>query len=240
MLFSYYTSIKFKIYYVGGNHGRVGKKGENEYHVNFDVFMYKYMHTKFDIFKIKDRVDNVQSNFNLLWFDLVSVFKGHKGPVKDTGWLNLLHHGDGIPMHFGIPFYGLARSGAKYDKMLQQHIHYRHLGHFHESSELSNFSGSGWESLAIFKTNVNPEQASIQWAADPNSDVAGIDKGGVAILLDNANYSAANGYLCTIRTQAGSDPMLYLFSIVMFRKSLSPSGKSLGYKKRSEYFFPIA
>ncbi|MFZ5516472.1 MAG: Ig-like domain-containing protein [Candidatus Zhuqueibacterota bacterium] len=81
-----------------------------------------------------------------------------------------------------------------------------------QSGRLNNVTGVGWGQLAVFKLNVNPVEASLQWAAAPNADAAGIDKAGIATLLDAANYNTANGYLCTIRT-GGASPVLYLFKM---------------------------
>ena len=136
-----FPQLKFKAYAVAGNHGRVGFKGENPFHVNFDQFLYKYMENKLYVEAKEKNLTNIDFNFNITWFELISVFKGYDGPMKETGWINLIIHGDDIKMHYGIPFYGIARSGAKYDKMLMKHIQYRHLGHFHQPAELTNFAG---------------------------------------------------------------------------------------------------
>lgn len=77
---------------------------------------------------------------------------------------------------------------------------------------LENYTGSGWGQLAVFKANMNPVEASIQWAA--SADPAGIDKGGLALMLTSSSYSTANGYLAWIRTLVGSSPTLYLFTLV--------------------------
>lgn len=88
-----------------------------------------------------------------------------------------------------------------------------HPAYVLQNGQLANVTGSGWGQLAVFKLNVNPVEASLQWAAFPDADVTGIDLGGIAMLLDAANYSTANGYLCTIRT-GSANPRLYLFTIV--------------------------
>ncbi|MBD3287332.1 hypothetical protein GF337_00875, partial [candidate division KSB1 bacterium] len=83
-----------------------------------------------------------------------------------------------------------------------------------QNGQFMNMTGSGWSELAVFNSNVNPVEASMQWAAEPDADLAGIDKGGIAMLLDSDDYSTANGYLCTVRNEAGADPVCYLFTVV--------------------------
>ncbi len=88
-----------------------------------------------------------------------------------------------------------------------------HPAYVIQNGQLANVTGSGWGQLAVFKLNVNPVEASLQWAASPDADLEGIDLGGIATFLDAANYNTANGYLCTIRT-GGPNPRLYLFTVV--------------------------
>ncbi len=83
-----------------------------------------------------------------------------------------------------------------------------------QNGQLMNMTGSGWGQLAVFKSNVNPVEASLQWAAEPGADLAGIDKAGIAMMLDSDNYATANGYLCTVRNEAGANPVCYLFTVV--------------------------
>jgi len=136
---STFPNIDFEIYGTGGNHGRDGRKGEKPYHINFDLMVYKFIETRLKCYNLK----NIQFNFSIVWFSVVSLFYEDKDcPVKETGWLNLIQHGDGIPQNLGIPFYGISRSAAKYDKMLQKCIHYRHLGHFHTGGDLGNSAGA--------------------------------------------------------------------------------------------------
>ncbi|MDZ7342023.1 MAG: GDSL-type esterase/lipase family protein [candidate division KSB1 bacterium] len=78
--------------------------------------------------------------------------------------------------------------------------------------ELANTSTANtWGHLAVFKANVSPISASLTWSATATSE--GIDKGGLALLLDANNHAVANGYLAWIRTQVGENPVLYLFTL---------------------------
>jgi len=81
-----------------------------------------------------------------------------------------------------------------------------------QGGELVNTSlANSWGHLAVFTANVNPISASITWS--PNATSEGIDKAGLALLLDSDNYATANGYLAWIRTEVGDDPALYLFTL---------------------------
>jgi hypothetical protein len=65
---------------VGGNHGRVGKKGENPHFVNWDVYLYKYIAARLQGY------EQVKFNIPLSWWYLDTI----------QGWNFLLLHGDDI------------------------------------------------------------------------------------------------------------------------------------------------
>ncbi len=67
------------------------------------------------------------------------------------------------------------------------------------NNELANTSVNPdkWD-LAIYKPKFNPVEVSFKWS--PNADAAGIDLGGIALMLDSPNSAEANGYLITRRT----------------------------------------
>lgn len=113
---------------IGGNHGRVGKKGENPHFVNWDVYLYKYIEAKLQNYK------QVKFNIPLSWWYLDTI----------KGWNFLLLHGEDIKAWNGLPYYGIDRADAKWTKLLQsigKQYTYMELGHFHSPSELSSVTG---------------------------------------------------------------------------------------------------
>ena len=66
------------------------------------------------------------------------------------------------------------------------------------NNELSNTAtADGWNYLAIYTGQTNPSQVSFRWGK--NASPAGINEGGMALLMDRA-ASTANGYLLLIRS----------------------------------------
>ena len=113
---------------IGGNHGRVGKKGENPHYVNWDVYLYKYCEARLANY------DRVKWNIPLSWWYLDTI-QGHNF---------LLLHGDDIKAWNGVPYYGIDRADAKWTQLLNSkglHYDYMELGHFHSPSELARVSG---------------------------------------------------------------------------------------------------
>lgn len=113
---------------IGGNHGRVGRKGENPHYVNWDVFLYKYMEARLQNY------DRIKWNIPLSWWYLDEI-QGHHF---------LLLHGDDIKGWNGIPYYGIDRADAKWTQLLGSKgltYEYMELGHFHSASELARVKG---------------------------------------------------------------------------------------------------
>ncbi|MFQ5649775.1 MAG: Ig-like domain-containing protein [bacterium] len=79
-----------------------------------------------------------------------------------------------------------------------------------QGGDLVNTATTGaarWEYLATYRAIKNPNSVAVKWAAD--ADVAGIDEGGLAVLLD-APTRTADGYLAWI---SASDNELHLWTI---------------------------
>jgi len=119
-LASRFPDISFTIYGVGGNHGRIGRKGEAPYRCNFDLLIYEFV-----------RLPNTVCRFSEAWFQLVETW----------GWTHLLNHGDDVRGWGGLPFYGLARMVAKYNQVLRRPVNYTHSGHFHAEASISSAIG---------------------------------------------------------------------------------------------------
>lgn len=113
---------------VGGNHGRIGKKGENPHWVNWDVYLYKYLEARLQNYK------RIKFNIPLSWWYLDTI-QGHNF---------LLLHGDDIKAWNGLPYYGIDRADAKWTKLLNSknlRYDYIELGHFHQPTELPSVAG---------------------------------------------------------------------------------------------------
>jgi hypothetical protein len=123
-----YLFDEIEVSCIGGNHGRVGKKGENPHWVNWDVYLYKYIEIKLQNYK------KIKFNIPLSWWYLDTI----------KGWNFLMLHGDDIKAFNGIPYYGIDRADAKWTQLLASKglsYTYMELGHFHSASELSTVNG---------------------------------------------------------------------------------------------------
>ena len=109
---------------VPGNHGRIGRKGENPYYVNYDFIVYEFVQE----FLANFPEFTWQSNES--WFQLDQIY----------GYKFLLFHGDDIRGWQGIPYYGIDRAAKNYRELLEridERYDYMEIGHFHMPSELS-------------------------------------------------------------------------------------------------------
>lgn len=122
-----FPDLKFTLYGVGGNHGRVGAYGEAPYRCNWDLILYHIIELRLSALKLP----NVICHFPEAWFQVVETW----------GWTHLLVHGDDIKGWAGLPFYGLQRAVAKYQQVLQKPVNFCHVGHFHAASALSTSLG---------------------------------------------------------------------------------------------------
>ncbi len=119
---------RVKVKCVGGNHGRIGRKGENPHYVNHDVYLYKYIQTKLQNYK------QIEFEIPLSWW-LLTTIQGHNF---------LLLHGDDIKAWNGIPYYAIDRADAKWTMLLganDLYYEYMEMGHFHAETELPRVRG---------------------------------------------------------------------------------------------------
>lgn len=124
----HYLFDEIEISCIGGNHGRIGRKGENPHYVNWDVFLYKYIEARLQNY------EKVKWNIPLSWWYLDEI-QGH---------YFLMLHGDDIKGWNGIPYYGIDRADAKWTQLLGSKgltYEYMELGHFHSPSELARVKG---------------------------------------------------------------------------------------------------
>jgi hypothetical protein len=151
---------------IGGNHGRVGKKGENPHYVNWDVYLYKYCEAR------TQNYDRIKWNIPLSWWYLDKI----------QGFNFLLLHGDDIKAWQGIPYYGIDRADAKWTQLLasrKMSYDFMELGHFHSQGEIpgvasKKFINGCWPGGSIFAlksltTSSDPSQ--MMFAVHPERGV---------------------------------------------------------------------
>lgn len=109
---------------VPGNHGRIGKKGENLHYVSWDYIVYKWMESELKNYS------NITWQINKSWWQIDTIY----------GYNFLMFHGDDIKSWQGIPYYGIDRAAKNYHELLELlglKYNYLEIGHFHVPSELS-------------------------------------------------------------------------------------------------------
>lgn len=123
-----YLFDEIKVTCIGGNHGRIGKKGENPHFVNHDVYLYKYIETKLQ------NQERIKFDIPLAWWRVIEI----------QGYKFLLLHGDDIRSWNGLPYYGIDRADARWTTLLSAYeiyFDYILMGHFHAQTELPRVRG---------------------------------------------------------------------------------------------------
>lgn len=123
-----YLFDEIKVTCIGGNHGRIGQKGENPHFVNHDVYLYKYIAAKLQNQK------QISFDIPLSWWKVKEI----------QGYKFLLLHGDDIKAWNGIPYYAIDRADAKWTTLLSAYeiyFDYILMGHFHAQTELPRVRG---------------------------------------------------------------------------------------------------
>lgn len=112
-----------------GNHGRLTKQRYyKKRYTNWDYVFYQFL----SMFLANN--DQIKCNFPKSFFIVKEI----------SGWNFLVMHGDTIRSWMGIPWYGIERTMHKLGDLLQSkgtNIHYRVLGHFHNTGELDKKPG---------------------------------------------------------------------------------------------------
>ena len=117
----------FDILEVFGNHGRIGRKGDNPYAMSMDKVYQRMLEGQLNTV---NNLTNYTYHRNEAWFYFVEVY----------GWNHLLLHGDqGMnKLWSGRPtINGLEKGVVRYNQMFQQQVHFLHSGHFHSDWQLS-------------------------------------------------------------------------------------------------------
>jgi predicted phosphodiesterase len=118
------------LYGVVGNHGRIGRKGENDPMDNLDYLAYKWLEERLAPNK------RITVHISESWFQLVEV-RNHRF---------LLVHGDGIyGSYLGIPMYGSLKHEGNWQKLLKDFggFDYLVVGHHHTPAHLQNIIMNG-------------------------------------------------------------------------------------------------
>lgn len=143
---------------VPGNHPRAGEKGELDPIDSFDMVAYHFLRLRFEKEKrITWRIAEAP-------FVITSIFD----------WKQALLHGNEIPQHLGVPWYGVERHNlnlvALVDDLSGLHVDTVEMGHFHQPAYLPvrtwghcfiNGSFTGATDLSIHRMRKATEPA--QW-----------------------------------------------------------------------------
>lgn len=116
---------KISFYGIIGNHGRVGHKGTQKYHSNWDRVCYCFLEKS-----LSDH-SNIEFKIPQTWW-LLEKIQNHSF---------FLAHGDGIKGSLGVPYYGVERAQSRACGLLPEKPDYTLIGHFHSVTELSTNFG---------------------------------------------------------------------------------------------------
>ncbi len=127
---------------VPGNHGRIGKKGENLHYVNYDCVVYEVVQRELKNFP------EFTWQITKSWWQVDEIY----------GYKFFMLHGDDIKSWQGIPYYGIDRSNKNNRELLgnkKLYYDYMELGHFHTPAELPGvnneiFVNGCWPGGTIF------------------------------------------------------------------------------------------
>ena len=138
--------VKIVVHCVIGNHGRIGRKDEQDPMSNLDYLTYKWLEERLKPAK------NVEWDIPDTWWTLVPI----------QGYNFLLVHGDDVGGGYaGIPFYGAGRNKARYQDMLSVSgrmqgtqipiVNYMCIGHFSEPADFySCIMNGSWPGGTVF------------------------------------------------------------------------------------------
>ena len=109
---------------VVGNHGRVGRKGDNKTYVNWDYVLYRTLQLKLGLYEERIRWHIPESFFTT---------------PEIEGWNWLFWHGDDVKSWAGIPWYGLQRAVGNWIQIFNhmgRRFDYAAVGHFHQEAKV--------------------------------------------------------------------------------------------------------
>jgi len=125
-IFLTHPDVDFQVMQVFGNHGRLGRKGEFPFSCSMDRVFLHMLHLQIGSAGVK----NCAWHNNDCWYWFTEIY----------GWNHLLLHGDqGMGgLWSGRPTINSLEKGlSRWNQILQNNIHFIHIGHFHNSSTWS-------------------------------------------------------------------------------------------------------
>jgi len=146
--------VQVNAYCVVGNHGRIGRKGEESPLNNFDYLVYHFMKERLS------RFENIEFFISESWWMLAERM-GHRF---------YLTHGDDTRGWMGLPYYGLKRSADRGQRLMNDagaNFRYYCAAHFHQTAKIDDgrillngaWPGGSEFSLKSLKTASEPSQA---------------------------------------------------------------------------------
>lgn len=135
--------VPIHLHGVGGNHGRMGKKGESDF--SNDFILYQYLMAKLE------RQPNLTFDFDWAFWTTVRYWD----------WRFYMCHGDNIRGWGGFPWYGQARADANTQMLMLttgQWYHFFIHGHFHTDMSLQTpigkrFANGNWVGTTEYGVN---------------------------------------------------------------------------------------
>jgi len=115
-----------EVYEVAGNHGRIGRKGENPRGDNWDRILYRIT---------RERLTGLE---RLTWHEPTSWYE-----IAEIGaYRALLVHGDQIKSFGGnVPAFGISRKAIAWSSGVTEPFDDMYMGHFHQVMQLTMANG---------------------------------------------------------------------------------------------------
>lgn len=121
------------LYGVTGNHGRIGKPGDEDQAANYDRQVYDRLRILLELeyAKGRSRLSNVKFHFHF-------PRRGETVTATIAGHHFVMHHGDGIRSALGLPIYGLTRLRDRLYKAFRGKMDVLLIGHWHQELEIGD------------------------------------------------------------------------------------------------------
>ena len=123
-LLEHYDTVR--VFEAAGNHGRIGKKGDNPRRDNWDRVVYRVVR---DRMRGQDRLVWAEPTG---WYEIVTIGK----------YRALLVHGDQIKSFGGnVPAFGISRKAIAWSSGVTEPFDDMYMGHFHQVMQLTMANG---------------------------------------------------------------------------------------------------
>lgn len=123
-LLEHFPSVR--VYEAAGNHGRIGRKGENPRKDNWDRVLYRIVR------------DRLHAQDRLVWHEPTGWYE-----IAEIGkYRALLVHGDQIKSFGGnVPAFGISRKAIAWSSGVTEPFDDMYMGHFHQVMQLTMANG---------------------------------------------------------------------------------------------------